>query len=241
MPKLNLEAKNREQELVKAYLEENASEMLAEKINNGVSVEKDGKTLVNKKTLDGFMKFASEEARKLASKGATSACVEDSVVYGWAVHYFEEADIIGTLYNQDGTEYKAPVSEKKPAPAKPQTPISAPAPKPQKPPQLSLFDLLTKPQTSSPAVTEERTDEPDEDPDEQELSKANEMSEAEKTWLDENTYADADGVIHNSSEPMTTEECTDEPDDEPDIDTSAFDADALCKLYDDFGDEIEVR
>ena len=239
--KLNLEAKNKEQELIKAYLEENASETLAEKINNGTPFEKDGKTFINKKTLDGFIEYATSEARKLASKGATSACVKDSVVYGWAVHYFEETDIIGTLYNQDGTEYKAPVSEKKPAPAKPQTPISAPAPKPQKPPQLSLFDLLTKPQTSSPAVTEERTDEPDEEPDEEERLEANAVAEKEKTWLDENTYADADGVIHNSSEPMTTEECTDEPDDEPDIDTSAFDAEALCKLSDDFGDEIEVR
>ena len=49
MPVLNLETKSKEQALVKTYLEENASEMLAEKINDGVSVEKDGKTLVNKK------------------------------------------------------------------------------------------------------------------------------------------------------------------------------------------------
>ena len=36
---LNLTAKNTEQEVVKQYLEENASEMLAEKINNGVAIE----------------------------------------------------------------------------------------------------------------------------------------------------------------------------------------------------------
>ena len=104
--KLNLETNNREQELVKAYLEENASETLTEKINNGTPFEKDGKTLINKKTLDGFMKYASDEARKLASKGANSACVEDKVVYGWAIHYFEEDSIEGTLFNADGTEYK---------------------------------------------------------------------------------------------------------------------------------------
>ena len=104
--KLNLEAKTKEQELVKAYLEENASETLAEKINIGTPFEKDGKTFINKKTLDGFMKYASDEARKLASKGANSACVEDKVVYGWAVHYFEEDSIEGTLLNDDGTEYK---------------------------------------------------------------------------------------------------------------------------------------
>ena len=47
--KLNLEANSREQELVKAYLEENVSETLAEKINNGTPFEKDGKTFINKK------------------------------------------------------------------------------------------------------------------------------------------------------------------------------------------------
>lgn len=85
--KLNLETKNKEQELIKAYLEENASETLAEKINNGVPAEKDGKRLINRKTLDGFMKYACDEARKQAEKGTNSACIQDSVVFGWAVHY----------------------------------------------------------------------------------------------------------------------------------------------------------
>lgn len=105
---LNLTAVGAEQELIKKYLTENASDSLADKINNGVRIEKDGKTLIGKKTLDGFMKYANEEARKLAAKGATSACVEDKVVYGWAMHYFEEDSIEGTLYNEDGTEYKPP-------------------------------------------------------------------------------------------------------------------------------------
>ena len=104
--KLNLEAKTREQALVKAYLEDNASDTLADKINNGTPFEKDGKVYINRKNLDGFMKYATEEARKLASKGANSACMEDNVVYGWAMHYFEEDGIEGTLYTPDGTEYK---------------------------------------------------------------------------------------------------------------------------------------
>ena len=73
MIKLNLAAKGSEQELILEYLQENASEVLAEKINNGVMIEKDGKRLLSKKTLDGFMKFAADEARKLAAKGARSA------------------------------------------------------------------------------------------------------------------------------------------------------------------------
>lgn len=134
--KLNLEAKTKEQELVKAYLEETASETLAEKINNGVRIEKDGKTLLNRKSLDGFFKYASDEARKLASKGANFACVEDTVVYGWAVHYFEEDSIVGALYNEDGTEYK--IQPKTAAKA----PVAKTQPKPQPKPQMSMFDLM---------------------------------------------------------------------------------------------------
>ena len=67
---------------------------------------KDGITLINKKTLDGFFRYATEEARKLVAKDARCACVLDRVVFGWAIHYFEEDEIEGTLYNLDGTEYK---------------------------------------------------------------------------------------------------------------------------------------
>ena len=106
MKQLNLEAKTKEQQRIKAYLEENASDILAGKINNGVLIKKDGKILLNRKTLDGFMSFATEEARKQAEKGARYAMVEDAVVFSWAVHYFEEDSIEGTLYNEDGSEYK---------------------------------------------------------------------------------------------------------------------------------------
>lgn len=118
MRSLNLEATNSAHKKIKEYLEQNASEVLAEKINNGVKIEKDGKTLINKKTLDGFMKFATEEARKVAEKGARSACIEDNIVFGWAIHYFEEESIEGTLYNEDGTEYTKPKPATKKTPKK---------------------------------------------------------------------------------------------------------------------------
>ena len=44
---LNLETKSGSQRRIKAYLEQNASEVLAEKINNGVRIEKDGTTAMN--------------------------------------------------------------------------------------------------------------------------------------------------------------------------------------------------
>lgn len=137
MIELNLETKTKEQELIKQYLQENVSEMLAEKINNGVKIVKDNKTLINKKDLNGFMKFANEEARKLAEKGANCACIEDKVVYGWAIHYFEEDSLEGNLYNEDGTEYKVEVKkttlkiESKPEPKKPEKQ------------QATLFDLMS--------------------------------------------------------------------------------------------------
>ena len=78
-----LETKTKEQELLKAYLEENASETLIDKINNGVRIVKDGKTLISKKTLETFMSYATEEARKQAEQGAKCAMVEDAIVFGW--------------------------------------------------------------------------------------------------------------------------------------------------------------
>lgn len=106
---LNLTAQNKQEELVLKYLQDNASETLADKINNGTPFEKDGNPLLNKKTLSGFMKYACDEARKLAEKGVNSACIDDQTVYGWAIHYFEEESIEGTLYTIDGAEYKPTV------------------------------------------------------------------------------------------------------------------------------------
>lgn len=141
--KLRLETKTKEQEFVKAYLEENASDILTDKINNGVRIVKGGRTLLNKKTLGGFMTYAADEARKLAEKGARSICVEDKVVYGWAVHYFEEDSIEEKLYNEDGTEYR-------PKPKATDKPKSiSPAVKPE--PQLPLFELMDKPSYTTAA------------------------------------------------------------------------------------------
>lgn len=66
--KLNLTPQNKQEELILNYLQNNASETLADKINNGTPFEKDGNPLLNKKTLSGFMKYACDEARKLAEK-----------------------------------------------------------------------------------------------------------------------------------------------------------------------------
>lgn len=145
MERLNLTANTPEQQRVKEYLEQNASDVLADKINNGVKTEKDGKTLINKKDLGGFMKYAYEKARKL-EKGANFACISADIVFGWANHYFEEDSIEGTLYTEDGEVYKKPsyaksatntVPKEKPKKEKPKK-----APPVQQSNQISLFDMF---------------------------------------------------------------------------------------------------
>lgn len=106
MSKFNLATKNAEQDKIKQYLENNASEVLIKKINEGVKIVKDNKSVINKKDLDGFWNYAIEEARKQVNKNARGAIVEDQIVYSWAIHYFEEDSIEGSLFNEDGTEYK---------------------------------------------------------------------------------------------------------------------------------------
>ncbi len=135
MIKLNLTANGNAEQRVKDYLEQNASETLADKINNGVQIQKDNLTLLNKKDLTGFLQYANSEAQKQAEQGVSFACIDSQTVFGWAVHYFEEESIEGKLYNLDGTEYKPVVKEK------PKTMVPKIEPKPQDQ-QASIFDIL---------------------------------------------------------------------------------------------------
>lgn len=168
MPKLNLEAKDETQKIIKEYLEEHVSVTLAEKINNGVLIQKDGQSLLNKKSLDGCIEFSVQEAQKLVEKGARAACIRDCVVFGWAIHYFEEDTIEGTLYNPDGTEYKPKTTV---PPVSTSTTYTPPATKPK--PQMSLFDLLEKESSAQKQenVCENQSEE-DEEPTEEELFEA---------------------------------------------------------------------
>lgn len=160
---LNLTAQNKQEELVLKYLRDNASDVLANKINNGTLFEKDGHSLTNKKTLSNFMKYACNEAKSLAEKGATSACIDDQTVYGWAIHFFEEDSIVGTLYNDDGTEHKPIVKRVESNAVK-----AKPEPKKQENVQFSFFDNLTEQE-----VKEHETDNSSVDTDENEVIEQN--------------------------------------------------------------------
>ena len=152
--KIKLETKDNEtlKKLVD-YLEANASDELIEKINNGTPYTKDGIELVNKKDLIGFMRYATEEAKKLAEKGAMGAMVDDLIVFGWLMHYFQEDEIVGTLYNLDGSEYKPVVKT-----TTVKTPVVTTKPvikKKDNDGQMSLFDAFDEAEQNPPVVVEE--------------------------------------------------------------------------------------
>ena len=183
MIKLNLTPQNKQEELILNYLQNNASETLADKINNGTPFEKDGNPLLNKKTLSGFMKYACDEARNLAEKGANSACIDDATVYGWAIHFFEEDSIEGTLYTIDGEEYKPTpkkVATTKPATVKPQPP------KPQNL-QFSIFDKIDDidvKDTKTDTLTTETDTNDEEFTEEEKLDAMRQIAEEEQSKTD---------------------------------------------------------
>lgn len=159
--KLNLQTQSKEQEILLSYLEQNASAALAEKINNGIPANKNGTQLVMKKDLTGFIKYATEEARKAAPKGATSACVEDKTVFSWLMHYFEEDSIEGRYFHPDGTPYTPPKKETKKS-ATTTVPKANSTPKPKQEAELTLFDMLAAAtEQEKPVVTEPETIDPE--------------------------------------------------------------------------------
>lgn len=141
MVTLNLLAMTADEVVMKDYLENTVSEELAAKINNGVQIEKDGKFLTNKKSLQHFINFyAAEQAHKLLQQGAKGVGVYKDAIFAWLITYFQDDSVQGKLYNLDGTEYQPPkpkatiptaTATKKPA-----------AVIPAKPKPMTLFDMM---------------------------------------------------------------------------------------------------
>ena len=220
MINLNLNTTTKEQELIKQYLEENVSETLASKINNGVKITKDNKTLINKKDLDGFMNYANQEARKLAEKGSNCACIEDKVVYGWAIHYFEEDSIEGNLYNEDGTEYKVEIKKT--------TPKIESKPEPKKPEkqQTTLFDLMST--TNEEEPTKQDLEEPPIEYDEVEETDNN-IEDFSEQEIDEELDKVANEVNDNSN--VQIDKQTGEVLSQIEVETPTIDKDYMKMLY----------
>lgn len=226
--KLNLETKTKEQELIKQYLEENVSETLANRINNGVKIVKNNKTLINKKDLNSFMNYANQEARKLAEKGSNCACIEDKVVYGWAIHYFEEDSIEGKLYNEDGTEYK--VESKKTITPKVESKPELKKPEKQ---QSTLFDLMsfdTSQKQEKVEETEPTTEELSEPPIEYEVDENdNNIEDFSEQEIDEELDKVANEVSDNSN--VQIDKQTGEVLSQIEAETPTIDKDYMKMLY----------
>lgn len=90
MNNIKLEAKNSNEKIILEYLKNHISSDLAERINSGT------------KTLAQCWAYILSEAKKLAKSGC--ACVEDSKVYGWCTHFFEEDGIKGEEFSNSPAE-----------------------------------------------------------------------------------------------------------------------------------------
>lgn len=138
---LKLKANTPTERRILDYLQANASDVLADKINAG------------SKTLAGAVEFAKDEARKIAG-GEGCVCVDDATVFGWIIHFFEE-DSITEKAKRPAVRVPAGVAKrssepaarahahnragkakaKPPKPAAPETPAD---------PQLTMFDALLR-------------------------------------------------------------------------------------------------
>ena len=96
--------------------------------------------------------------------------------------------------------------------------------KPEPKPQMSLFDFMTTTENEPKELLENTAN--DEPPTEEEIQEAFEEMEQEKHWINETTYVDDDGIMHEIEKTPLS---------------SAFDADTLSALQELFGDELELR
>ena len=121
-----LKANSKETEIILDYLEENASDVLAQKIHDG------------KKTMDDCWKFIYECAKKAAS-GKNSYGCEGQEVFGWAIHFFEEDSIkVNDIVKNKPVKTEKPKEVKKAAEPKKQ-----PEEKKEEklPGQMTIFDF----------------------------------------------------------------------------------------------------
>ena len=113
---------------------------------------------------------------------------------------------------------------------------------------MSLFEMLDTGSASEgrkdsavPTTSESNSPEEDEEPTEEErreilaevaAEEERELADDGKHWVDDTTYIDEDGVVHDLDE---------EGDNTPDFDLSAFDTEALAVLDELLGNEITLR
>ncbi len=75
-------------------------------------IDMNDKYLNEEKNLKQMIEFIKNNAKKQSTNGI--AMVEDEVVYGWAIHYFDETNNdLGLLENKQGTKVEVKKTTKK--------------------------------------------------------------------------------------------------------------------------------
>jgi len=122
-----LKAENNAQAVVLDYIEDNASEVLAEKIKTG------------DKTLGQCWTYIVKQAQK--QKDGNCACIPDIEVFGWAIHFFEEDSITENEISKPVARVE--VKEVKKSEPKAEKPKKEKSPREEMlPGQMTIFDLM---------------------------------------------------------------------------------------------------
>ncbi len=143
-----------EEHIIAIHLKELISDSTAKKIINGVPVQKDGKTLINKKSIKTFLSYLADEMYKIASeqrnkqpkngkKNWTALAKDGNFIIERALAYFDDDTIHGELYDENGKLYKAaPTETPKNVVRTVQATTVTRKPEPPKPQQFTLFSFL---------------------------------------------------------------------------------------------------
>ena len=143
-----------EEHIIAIHLKELISDSTAKKIINGVPVQKDGKTLINKKSIKTFLTYLADEMYKLATeqrhkqpkngkKNWTALAKDGNFIIERALAYFDDDTIHGELYEENGKLYKAaPAETPKNVVRTVQATTVTRKPEPPKPQQFTLFNFL---------------------------------------------------------------------------------------------------
>jgi len=164
-----------EEHIIAIHLKEVISDNTAKKIINGVPVQKDGKPLINKKSIKTFLTYLADEMYKIASeqrnkqtkkdkKNWTALAKDGNFIIERALAYFDDDTIHGELYDESGKLYKAaPTETPKNVVRTVQATTVTRKPEPPKPQQFTLFSFLEEQKNSTSTPVEEDAEDLDED------------------------------------------------------------------------------
>ena len=106
------DTENLEEHIIAIHLKDVIPETVANKIMNGVRIEKDGKTLINKKSIALFLNYLCEKMynaaknNKAKTQNVKAVAKEGTAILDEAIKYFNDDKIIGELYDESGNLYK---------------------------------------------------------------------------------------------------------------------------------------